>query len=281
MFKGKPGSGGLKGRHTLIFYLQFWKISITHSEVKEYKGVVIDVEKGEIVKGNIEASPSQTIFVFEDFAKSYQKKSSKYIVDKKQSIGFLVPKKGISLTRKNLVTYILERFPKQSEKDISIVESHFTSFTPASYKSLLQKIIRFRSERVSLSLFGETTGILKYVDNSYPSDFVLSVTLMSLIINPGSFVPDIQRFVSGKESAFKRLIVSVIEDSYIENENIATTLTLTSCAYLSQRLKGWNPSSLIINKFFDMGIQGYQSKKSFFWSTSKGEKYLLILLTKK
>ncbi|MCB0486774.1 MAG: hypothetical protein KDC47_11315, partial [Flavobacteriaceae bacterium] len=234
MFKGKPGSEGLKGRHTLIFYLSFWKISVTHKETDQFDGYVIDVEKGLIMKG-VETKKTQTILLFENFPKNYEKEG---IINEKQTVGFLVSKKDIIANEENICSIIFELFPKYTKKDFDIIKKKCCGFTPASFKSLLQKIIRFRAKKIQF-----TTKL------SYEASFVLVVSISLLLLSPGSFVPDIQRFVSGRESAFKRVVVSLFEDGYIYDEN--DILTITASAYLSQRCKTWNPSINILKKLFD------------------------------
>lgn len=89
--------------------------------------------------------------------------------------------------------------------------------TPGILKSLLQKCIRFYAEEVIIN------------GKNYNTETVIKETFMLLYSNPGSFVPDLKMFVKGSESAFKRLAISLIEDSYTDKITILT-LFLASLA---------------------------------------------------
>lgn len=102
-------------------------------------------------------------------------------------------------------------------------------FTPGGYKSLLQKLVRFKPEQVGVV----TSDGWTYLD---PIQVGMSVFLI-LYLSPGSFVPDMQRYVSGKESALKRLAVTIVEDSYIEDYTIISDLLAN--ALISQFVKGY------------------------------------------
>lgn len=78
-------------------------------------------------------------------------------------------------------------------------------FTPAIWKALLQKCIRVGAPNV---VSPDGTRV-------FPVQDVILTSFFQLMDNPGSFVPDLQLFVSGGESAFKRLAIILIEDSYI------------------------------------------------------------------
>lgn len=64
MFPVKPGSTGLHGRPTLMFYRHYWKIAVTHNLVKQHPGLVLDLEKGNILKG-AECNEGQSILLFD------------------------------------------------------------------------------------------------------------------------------------------------------------------------------------------------------------------------
>lgn len=69
------------------------------------------------------------------------------------------------------------------------------NWTPGMLKSLLQKIIR----------------------SGMGSEYIADV-FFTLARHPGSFVPDLQKFVSGYQSAYKRLCISLLEDSYVDEQ---------------------------------------------------------------
>lgn len=83
---------------------------------------------------------------------------------------------------------------------------HISWFSPAIYKSLLQKCIRVRP--VFVTHRGERFETLEVVRTCF----------LKLMQSAGGFVPDLQIFVSGGESAFKRLAVIVMEDAALAGD---------------------------------------------------------------
>ena len=262
MFKGKPGSEGLKGRHTLIFYRQFWKVSVIFREVKQYSGLILDVENGILINDydvNSEKNTQQKqIIIFDDFAKDYIKKGTKFIVEDKQEIAFLINKSNRKITDDQYFEIVLKMHPSYTINDINHIKYGCRTFTPAAYKSLLQKIIRFRASKITIEEY------------TYDSSFVLSTILVILLLHPGSFVPDIQRFVSGKESAFKRLVITLFEDSYVPYSYSNDIVSLTCYAYLCQRYKGWNPSIKSVKKLLRIADIAYNNICNLRWSIKSG-----------
>jgi hypothetical protein len=99
------------------------------------------------------------------------------------------------------------------------VQHKFDSFfSPAYYKSLLQKCIRVRSQMVGI---GKT---------KHPTEDILIYVFMKLFQHPGAFVPNIQRFVTGTESALKRLAVTLLEDGHCTKEAALALLGGALCA---------------------------------------------------
>lgn len=92
------------------------------------------------------------------------------------------------------------------------IEEAISWFTPGIHKSLIQKCIRYLPYDVNIS------GKIYDVENVIKSSFLL------LLKNPGTFVPDLQKFVRGSESAMKRLAISIIEDSYLNVYHIESLL---------------------------------------------------------
>jgi hypothetical protein len=111
----------------------------------------------------------------------------------------------------------------------------FRNFTMSAYKSLLQKIIRFSPEYIEL---GDNKSNIE-------SESVLIACLGKLASHPGAFIPDIQRYVSGLESMFKRLAVTIYEDSNILSTSYSDLFSMLVSSLLSQRVKSWRPSKNI------------------------------------
>lgn len=75
-------------------------------------------------------------------------------------------------------------------------------FTAGVLKSLLQKCIRYGADFTRLSPAERVS-----------TDVLVACVVVALMRHGGSFVPDLQRFVSGAESACKRLGMCIVEDS--------------------------------------------------------------------
>lgn len=262
MFPKKPGSEGLQGRHTLIFRRKIWKVSVVFRETNSYDGVVIDVKDGDVFGGATTES-SSTILLFDTFVENYTRSAGIWKpIGSKSTVGFLVPRSPGRVNPTNVWKIVLqsEKGSDYTQKDIGKIELATRNFTAASYKSLLQKIIRFRAEEVAIG------------SKKYTSSFVLKVCFGALLLNPGSFVPDIQRFVSGTESALKRMIVTLFEDAYISPEDESIALSITAGAFLAQRAPGWKPPSYIIERCIDIGTRALESPKAFVFDIAAGSK---------
>ena len=86
--------------------------------------------------------------------------------------------------------------------------------TTGFLKSLLQKIIRTRARLVA---------------GFNAEDAVVGV-FWRLLTHPGNLVPNLRKFVSGAESAPKRVAVSIIEDSYTDQQEYILALLIASRA---------------------------------------------------
>lgn len=115
-------------------------------------------------------------------------------------------------------------------------------FTPSLYKSLMQKCIRVRPEKVDMD------------GQHIPVEKVLISAFILLLKHPGAFVPNLNAFVNGAESAFKRLGISLLEDS-------TSSLNATTCLFaaaLASR-EGYFPSLAFVQKCVDWALQGLSS----------------------
>ncbi len=126
-------------------------------------------------------------------------------------------------------------------KELDDIKSIIKWMTPGTLKSLLQKIIR------TSTLYVEYDGV------EYNSKPLLLVTFILLMIHPGTFIPDIQKFVPGFVSATKRLAVTIYEDSYTKYESILTSLFTASLLYDINR--NWKPNDNLIYYWMIIAIE--------------------------
>lgn len=252
LFPTKPGSGGLKGRHTLIFRRNIWKVVSAFQEASGWKGIVID-------NGDILSSTDKSVYVFDSIAKSYSKKS----VEETQSIAIVTQNE---LEKYDAWEIAKEVLGKKIDVEIVAFKMATKNFTAAAYKSLLQKLIRFRSKRVI------------YNGSDIPTSHATVYTFVSLMLHPGGFVPDIQRYVSGMEAAFKRLIIILFEDAYVHNEKNA--LEIITTAFFAQRVSGYKPPASVVKKALQSCVEAVNSELCYDFDIAKGDKLPPLVMKK-
>lgn len=97
-----------------------------------------------------------------------------------------------------------------------------------------------------------------------------------LMLHPGAFVPNIQRFVGGMESATKRLAVSICEDSYIEDTKCLFSMYVATA--ISQQDKIWQPTNDLIKYWMEAAILAQKDKRLFDYNIKSkiNEKYKTV-----
>ena len=246
----KPGSKGLRGRSTLIFRPSNFELYL-EPQVEEWKGLYIKLEDGnaEVDSGKIKLSKLNT-----------EEKNYKIVTFENSELS--TPNFAIiySTERKTGYTWdeIYKLAPKELRADMKEAKIYLDRYTisPAFFKSLLQKIIRFRALKCE---FVDENNELDYLD----AKSTLLACLSHLLLHSGSFVATIRRFVSGPESAFKRLAISICEDSYTENH--FQLLSLFCCAALAQREKHFIPSTEMVKTLFELALETQSEAKCFRW----------------
>jgi hypothetical protein len=242
-FPKKPGSRAR--RHTLVFRPGNWAVLEETETVKDFKGILVYVENGEIEKGKVQKG--EIFHVVEPPNESFPEK-----------IAIIVPKSSTLPTIEELFD-VCETLDLDRE---ILVEIHglIKWFSPSVHKSLIQKLIRTRASTVS------------HLDKIFPSGEVLAASFCMLLIHHGAFVPNIQRFVSGLESATKRLAVSINEDSFIESDSGGNyLLTLYASAWLSQNVS-WVPSLALITTWISVGLAALDSPLQYDYDVHKPTK---------
>ncbi len=253
-FPHKPGS---KAKHqTLAFIKGFWKVAVDYKIVSSYEGIIFDIENGCIVN-KYTADEDYEIIQIEGITKTVKTEKKKgWVKDKKQDIAFIVPKdRFVMKDMDDLICSVYSDFSNDDNNDnkdnnklrelIKEIRYDFREYTAGAFKSEMQKIIRFSAEKASL-LNG------KIID----CDLLLCVVVGMLAENPGSFVPDIQRYVTGLESVGKRLgVICGFEDVYTPPEKIHNLVSLFSGALLAQRVRSWKPNRKILEKWMKFALE--------------------------
>lgn len=233
-------------RHTLVFRPENFKVKPAQakrasfqsghvfrlfanqpfSHTKEEAKVTIDVEK-------------ESICVVSDF------------LSEKTCI--LYTEKPPALEKSCLIEEAAKLLSESERAEMPLIEAIIKPFQPSLLKSLLQKIIRTRCAAI----------IQDQVEYSVKPFLLVSLSL--LMLHPGSYNLNKQRFVSGLESALKRLAIIICEDSYIKD---SSTLTLLLAgALVRQRDRSWAPSMNHVTRIFEAALEALESRRMFEYET--------------
>jgi hypothetical protein len=278
----KPGSKGLAGRHVLFWNKNWWKLIREPKTVDSFSGLIFDLHSGETLSSV--SNGAQKLIILDDITlersrpeKSKRAKTSGEVAShatwhtsRSGEVGFLVDHEMMSFTWAEVSTIIFElcEWFAGTRDELStlldLIKVNFEQYTAATYKSLMQKNIRFRAETVGLFIDMN----MKEKETIIDTRLVLLATMGALLINPGSFVPDIQRYVSGLESLAKRLAVSIVEDASIDNP--CKLQSLLAGALLAQRSQNWRPSRALVKKWFKYGLEAWERSEKYVFDNHVG-----------
>lgn len=229
LFPKVPGSKARK--HTLIFRPNNWELMPSKAAATKYKGIYFDLDDFSYNEGKVAKKEVLEIIKLDkplnditSFAISFSKKRS-------EPLSWEI---------------LLSLVDKQYVKDIKRIRKIIDWFIPSLHKSLLQKLIRTSCKTVT------------HNGKEYSSEAFLLCCLMTLMLHPGSFVPNINRWSSGMESMFKRLAVTIQEDSYYPDKG--KMAMLYACAMLAQQNKSWQPTDHLISIAFEMALSSLKGK---------------------
>ena len=245
MFPRKPGSGA--SRHTLVLIRSFWSICTDYSQVDAYSGNIVDIDEGR----TLDQCSTGRIFVLPNFVQTYRRptKRVKTVAHGHDTKSTWTPDQNdMSIAFVTTTEPLRGSYLDHYLVDKAFYDNVFKGFTPAAFKSLLQKIIRYRPAQVEVLEHGVTR----------PAPEVLRATVLYLASSPGSFVPDIQRYVTGLESITKRLAIIVYEDSYLPDNVQSKLLSLVGAAIVAQRIKSWGPSRENIDFWLGIALEAYE-----------------------
>ncbi|KAJ3124623.1 hypothetical protein HK098_000960 [Nowakowskiella sp. JEL0407] len=257
LFPTKVGSQTLGGHHTLFFGRSYWKVLTQDPKLEEVDGDtnVIQVSRfseASVFKGPCKRNDGETLV------------KVLFCDDVNESVSCLYNEYGADLHLLKLTSHF--------GVDKEIVDNWVyatRNFTAAAYKSLLQKIIRFRPEKISITTSAKTTSLIFAKD-------ALVVTFIQLLTNPGSFVPDIQRYVTGLESALKRLAIIAFEDSIPDPRLVSELLAGT---FISQRYKLWKPAMEQLERWVKFLFQLHDEPRCIVYDLTNGSKCKRVTLS--
>jgi superfamily II DNA or RNA helicase len=247
-----PNNPGSKAeRSTLILFKMMWTVTSVYQIATETNNLTIDLVKGTLSQGS-KATNNEELIMVDGIRKNLrqgpkgwtQPAGTKF----QQSVGFLAPK-GQTLTREDYYQLCCD-YVAINKNTFDVLYTFLKTWPLSGLKSLLQKIIRFRADQVSFS-DGETV----------PTPVMLMVTCSVMIGHAGSFVPDIQRYVTGLESFTKRLVVSTLEDS--SSCDPQTMVSILAGSLLAQRVKMWKPCKPLVSQWFKFALEALASQEIF------------------
>lgn len=238
MFPRKPGSRAVN--HTLFFGSHYWKLQHDVTDMDhlgaQFRGFIL--ANGQVTntipsglkRMKLANVHGNDLYVFDAF------------------------NSGVALRDQHQM--ILEFCPGYQLEHIRYFNRITGKFPPSGFKSLLQKLIRYQPINVNLN------------ETIFSAEFTALATFVALLNHPGAFVPNIQRYVTGKESAIKRLGVSIVEDSYLAPEFQSWIPILMLSALVAQRHAEWQPTAEMIKAWMAIILQALRERRAFAYDCS-------------
>jgi hypothetical protein len=248
MFPRKPNSKARK--HTLIFRPNNWSLMPSAvSDIESFNGLYVTMDNPLISMAKVNKPPNGLMFIF---------KTEKVLAQTLPEFAVIYESKTQQPITYERICTLCSQYV--SVDDMATVKSLISWFPPSLYKSLIQKCIRMRCK------YTEYAGI------KYSTKVVLLTAIALLISHPGSFVPNIQRFVTGLEAGPKRIAVSIHEDSYISQP--AYLMMMYAASLTAQHHhREWNPTDAQINVWLYSAFMAQDDKRmyDYNWSTFNGQ----------
>jgi hypothetical protein len=191
----------------LLFKASYWSVQVTYQVYLHRQEVSPEIPL--VDAGG--AVGAERIYQFQEVALAVSTEGTLHQLDPETLLNVVAPRLPFTITKDMWDEFRLA--------------TH--GFTCAAFKSLMQKLIRFAPQR-------------SVPPCTSPPEAVLVMTLCHLAAHSGVFLPELQRFVTGLESIYKRLVIIAVEDSFTERP--LQMLHATACAFLAQRVKGWKPT---------------------------------------
>lgn len=228
MFPRKPGS--LARKVTLVLHKTRWKRGSAFNLVSDTRQLLFDVSHGTFSMGGRHERIWELQYRPIAFFSSSEEKEDPGSL----AAAFQIPPESWDL----------------------LIE-HLRDMSPAFYKSLMQKLIRFQP--LTVRLFHPS-------DTLVDARWVLVVVMKLLFDHVGVFVADIGRFVTGVEGLCKRLAVIAMEDSFVPEERHHELVSLLSAALLAQSVRAWKADPALLRHWCRFAIGLLEERRSFRWA---------------
>lgn len=240
MFPRKPNSRAKK--HTLIFRPNNWTLLKDGATVSDiYEGLAVHLELGTLLYGQFDRKDYTGMYIIESPDELKQYTNQLAIISNTSGTAEL--------------TYDhLEQLCGEMGYDVRTMRQIYNLiewFSPSPHKSLIQKILRTRCTHV------------EYVGVEYPANLVLITSFIMLMAHAGAFVPNLQKFVSGMESALKRLAVAICEDAWIGDGSKLTSLLAGAWVAQTTEKGHWIPSDALLKLWISYAVEALDSPYLF------------------
>ena len=250
-------------RHTLVFRRSIWAV-VDRTEVFQGKpDIIYDMETLHLVSKEKEGTEKADFLL--DRTRMKEDESLKLRV----LLPITVEGEELSDTNK-LYQSLTGLSEDQINRDRRLLDPFLSKLTPGVLKSAIQKIIRTGAEFVTLpwtlstidsEIISHRSIQEKYPPSKVSGDIFLLLVFEYLYRSPGSFVPDLQLFVTGIESAFKRLGVSISEDAFTADYEVLLGLYVASMVVRTNRT--WRPSLAVLKAWLALALEAKNDTRIF------------------
>jgi hypothetical protein len=247
-----PKKAGSKARrHTLVFRPSNWRVIAEDAGLSKTGYLTIDVDNSTI--SPYYNSSGKLNIMFQTYSEHLPIKSYSIVVNKRNEAELY---DVISLFQ------LISERTGSSVNVLQEIRANIKFFTPAVHKSLIQKVIRTGARTVT------------HGQRRWSGEDVLLVSFIMLLTSPGSFVPDLQKFVTGAESALKRLAVSICEDSSLTN--YSAIMSLLAGAMIASKDSSWKPTNSLLCRWIDAAVEAYNSKTMYIYENRMPDNYRIL-----
>ena len=250
-FPIKGSQKGLRGKHTLVLFRKYWKIASRCTFRSEFEGRILSLYD----------STDPAFLVLPNIASGYAKKTKhgvKRIGIQEHMDRHLPINRWVRVTTSAIGVQV-----RHGEERIivdPVIKMKMKGLTPAAFKSFIQKLIRFRPLVVEFPDHLPGPKIIQ-------AEKVLYSLVILLSQEAGSFVPDIQRYVTGAESASKRTGVSITEDAYLDPKRLCNVFV---AALIAQRVNGWSLPLHALESIGESAVKAMETSSYWEWNAKRG-----------
>ena len=143
-------------------------------------------------------------------------------------------------------------------------------------KSILQKLMRHSPKIVDYGIDGGDAKTEKKDEKlttlllEYPGVQCLIATFVVLLCHASSYSPEQHKKITGPESAYKRVAVTAVEDSYVTIKQRSIIVQLLACTAVSQIVQSWQPPIHLVLSFIQCARELFHDDRTMVYDTTIG-----------